>query len=93
MSANLPCDHQSGIDSNMQTKLGPVGVIEGSNRVHHIKSSSQGALGVVFVRHRRTKYRHDFIANELVDSPVVFLHHWHQPVEAGVDQVPNFFGI
>jgi hypothetical protein len=39
----------------MQTKLGSVGVIEGSDCIHHLKRSSQGALRVVFVRDRRTE--------------------------------------
>ena len=69
----------------METKLGPVGVIERNNRVHHVKSRPQGALGIIFVRHRRAKHCHDFIADEFVDGPIVFLHHRHQPVETGVD--------
>ena len=77
----------------METKLGPVSVIERNNRVHHIKSSPQGAFGIIFMRHRRAKNRHDFIADELVDGTVIFLHHRHQPVEAGIDYLTDFFGI
>ena len=77
----------------METKLGPVSAIERNNRVHHIKSSPQGAFGIIFMRHRRAKNRHDFIADELVDHAVIFLYHRHQPVEAAVDYLTNFFGI
>ena len=69
----------------MQTKGGSVSAIERNDCVHHIKSGPQGAFGIVLMRHRRAKQRHDLVANELVDGAVVFLHHRHQPIEAGVD--------
>ena len=85
MAANLSRDDESGVDTEMQTKFGPISAIEGNDCIHHIESGPQGAFGIVLVHHRRAKQRHDLVANELVDGAVVFLHHRHQPVEAGVD--------
>jgi len=31
--------------------------------------------------------------SERLDGAVIFLHHQHQPVEAGIDYLTNFFGI
>src|SRR5207248_10164798 len=75
--ANLTRDHQTGIDTKMETKLDSVSVIERNNRVHHIKSGPQGTFGIIFMRHRRAKNRHDFIADELVHHAVIFLYHRH----------------
>ena len=85
MAADLSSDDKSGVYAGMQTELGPISAIKCRDSVHHFKGRTQGAFGIVLMCHRRTKQRHNFVADEFINRPIVFLHHRHQPVEAGVD--------
>ena len=51
------------------------------------------ATGMLRGLKQRAEHTHRGVTDELVDGTVIFLHHRHQPVEAGIDYLTHFFGI
>src|SRR5262249_11280267 len=52
-----------------------------------------GAVGVILVRDRRPKQRHDAVADKLGDSPFVALHRADDRLNAAVHDVVEVLGI
>jgi hypothetical protein len=52
-----------------------------------------GALGVILVRNRRPKERHDAVAEELVHRPLVAMHLRQHQLKGPIHQAVNLFRI
>jgi hypothetical protein len=52
-----------------------------------------GPHGVVFMRNRGAKERHDAIAHDLIDRPFIAVHGLHHACEDGIEEGPGFFRV
>ena len=68
-------------------------VVEQGQRALHVEGGSHRALGVVLVRDRRPKNRHDGITHVLLDGSFVALNGAHQRGEEGTEDAPKVFWI
>ena len=68
-------------------------VVEQRQRALHFQGSSHGALGVVLVRDRRPKNRHDGITHVLLDGAFIALNGAHQRGEEGAEDASKVFWI
>ena len=95
--ANGPHHHLAGVEPHPKLNGQAMHALHllpvAANSLLHAQGGIARAHGVVLVRQRRPKQRHDAIAHDLVDRPFITVHGRHHALEHGVQQLSGLFGV
>ncbi len=78
-------------DANMRLQIALQAMPNGIHRLVNIKSCTDGAFGVVVMRHRRAEHRHHVIADMLVYAPAVCFDNPIYRLEVAIQQAVASF--
>ena len=94
---DAPHHHLAGVEPHPkvhgQAMRAPHLVTVAAQRGLHGQRRIAGPDGVVFMRDRGAKERHDAIPHDLIDRPLVAVHGRHHACEDGIEDAPGFLRV
>jgi hypothetical protein len=97
VAADRAHHHRAAIQSHSDLNAHAFGGLHlGGMLLHrglHGKRRVAGPHRVVLMRDRRAEERHDAVAHDLIDGPLVAVHRGHHALEDGVEELTGFLGV
>jgi hypothetical protein len=97
IAPHIPGDDHAGVEADMESErtreIVRTVCIKPFDVGHHIQRTPYGAFGIVFVSQRRPENRHDPVADELVNRPLVSQNDGDQSGKTFVEDGRQIFGI